>query len=148
MKVAVGCDHAGFELAESLRLALTRAGHEVVDFGTVGTASVDYPDFAFRVGEAVASAAVDKGVLVCGTGIGMSIAANKVMGVRAAVVHDLFTAKLAAEHNGANVLCLGGRLYAPEFAWEMVKTWLETKFEERHQVRLDKISLYEGKARG
>jgi ribose 5-phosphate isomerase B len=115
----------------------------VSDVGTYSLDSVDYPEFARRVGEQVASGLVERGVLVCGTGIGISIAANKIPGVRAALVHDVTTARLAAEHNHANILCLGGRLQAPSLACELVGIWLQTAFEPRHQHRLDMITRLE-----
>jgi len=143
MIIALGCDHAGFPVASRLKGLLEKAGHVVKDLGTDSQASVDYPEYAFKVGEAVASRDADRGILVCGTGIGMCIAANKVSGVFAALVHDVHTAGLAARHNGANVLCLGGRVHAPEMAWEIVRTWLETPFEERHRRRVNMITTYE-----
>ena len=126
-------------IAEHLR----NVDYAVVDCGTVGAASVDYPDFAAAVGLGVVSGQFDRGILVCGTGIGMSMAANKIAGIRAAVVHDEKTAVLAAEHNHANVLCLGGRLLSVPLALGMVELWLTTPFDKRHQGRLDKIAALE-----
>ncbi len=144
MKIAIGSDHAGFTLKQGLAAFLSDAGYEVLDVGTAdGGHSVDYPVYAFRVADLVRSGRADKGVLVCGTGIGMSIAANKVPGIRAANVWDVSTAVLAAKHNNANVLTVGGRLMALERASEIVKAWLNTDFEPRHQHRLDLITAME-----
>ena len=125
---------------------LRELGHAVVEVGPAPGERVDYPDQAATVARAVASGDADRGILMCGTGIGMSMAANKVPGIRAALVHDPVTARLAAMHNDANVLCLGGRLMATEYGLELVDLWLETPFELRHQPRLDKISGLEGVA--
>lgn len=145
MKIAVGADHAGFQQKQALAEHLRAQGHAVTDLGTNGEASVDYPDYAQAVGQAVAKGEVDRGVLVCGTGIGMCITANKVPGVRAAVVWSEESALLAAEHNNANVLCLSGRLFSQEAAREMLDTWLSTPFGGgRHQRRIDKISKLDG----
>jgi len=143
MRIAIGSDHGGFELKQALVGFLSGEGNEVADLGTDSSASVDYPLFAVRVAREVASGRFQKGVLVCGTGIGVCIAANKVKGIRAALVHDETTARLAAQHNDANVLCLGGRLLAAPMAWELVRLWLTTPFEPRHQRRLDMISELE-----
>jgi len=142
MKLAIGSDHAGFRLKSGLVDYLrTRTDHEVVDVGTDNAEkSVDYPVYAFRVADMVGSGRADRGVLICGTGIGMSIAANKVNNIRAANVWDVTTARLAAKHNNANVLTLGGRLMALERAIELVDAWLTTPFESRHQGRLDLIT--------
>lgn len=140
MRVGLGADHAGCALKARLAEHLSRAGHEVVDFGTRDPAvPVDYPQVARAVAEAVARGEVQRGILCCGTGIGMSIAANKVAGVRAALVHDVTTARLCRQHNDANVLCLGSRLLAPELARELVDVYLGTDFEPRHQGRVDQI---------
>lgn len=140
MKIALGADHGGFPVKAALVRLLTRLGHTVLDFGTDSDASTDYPDYARRVGTAVARGRAERGLLVCGTGIGMSIAANKVPGVRAAVVWSDKTAALAAEHNGANVLCLGARVHARAVLERLVKIWLSTPFGEgRHARRLKKI---------
>lgn len=143
MRIALGSDHGGYELKRNLKDALADSGHDLVDLGTDSEESVDYPDFALPVARKVASGECDLGVLVCGTGIGVSITANKVAGVRAALVHDVATARLAREHNRANILCLGGRILAPSLAEEMVRVWLDAEFEERHQARLDKITEIE-----
>jgi RpiB/LacA/LacB family sugar-phosphate isomerase len=139
----VGSDHAGYELKEFLKGHLTAAGHVVVDKGPTSTASVDYPDFAAAVCHALMAGEGERAVLVCGTGVGMSIVANKVRGVRAALVHDPYTARMAREHNDANVLCLGARLLAPAYAALLVDQWLGAEFETRHQRRLDLISALE-----
>lgn len=144
MKIAIGADHAGLELKEDLCQALAQAGHEVEDFGTHSQASTDYPDYAGMVARAVARGSADRGVLVCGTGIGMAIAANKVTGVRAANCFDPYTSHLARAHNDANVLTLAGRITAPAFAREILREFLETAFAgDRHQKRLDKIRALE-----
>lgn len=147
-RVALGADHAGYTLKAFLALYLSEKGYEVIDFGTNGPSpSVDYPVYARSVGQAVASGVVDFGILCCGTGIGMAIAANKIPGVRAAVIHDVTTARLAKAHNNANVITIGGRLVAPELAAELVDTYINAVFEERHRPRLDIISEIEGTGR-
>ncbi len=144
MKIAIGCDHGGFELKQVIKQFLEGHGFIVTDVGTNTTDSVDYPDYAYTVGELVANGSVRRGVLVCGTGIGICIAANKVKGVRAALCYDVFTAKMSREHNDANVLCLGGRTTKKELALDILETWLNTSFEGgRHQKRIEKISAYE-----
>ncbi len=144
MRVAVGSDHAGFELKVSLAAHLAGLGHEVVDYGTWGTESVDYPDFGAAVGRGVVGGQADLGVCTCGTGIGISIAANKIPGVRAAVVHDVSSATLAREHNNANVVCFGGRLTTPHVATEALDAFLGAAFQGgRHQRRIEKIAALE-----
>ena len=138
--IALGADHAGFHLKEALKGWLIDHGYQIVDYGTHSTEPVDYPDYAAQVAEAVADQKVDRGVLVCGTGIGMTIAANKVPGVRAALCSDLYTARMSREHNDANVLALGGRLMGSEMALDILRMWLETDFAgDRHRRRRDKI---------
>ena len=138
--IALGADHAGFHLKEALKAWLIEQGYQVVDYGTHSPESVDYPDYAAQVAEAVADQKVERGVLVCGTGIGMAITANKVPGVRAALCSDLYTARVSREHNDANVLALGGRLMGPEMALDILRMWLETDFAGgRHSRRGDKI---------
>jgi ribose 5-phosphate isomerase B len=138
--IALGADHAGFELKEALKAWLIDGGYQVLDFGAHSPESVDYPDYAAQVAEAVADHKVERGVLVCGTGIGMSIAANKMPGVRAALCSDLYTARMSREHNDANILTLGGRLMGREMAVDILRMWLETEFlGGRHQRRVDKI---------
>jgi len=144
MKIGLGSDHAGCGMKARLIGHLKAAGHEVTDFGTDDPGrSVDYPVYAALVGRSVASGSQDLGVLVCGTGIGMSIAANKVPGIRAALVHDITTARLAKAHNNANVVAFGARLLAPEMAIDLLDTFMSTSFESRHQRRLDLISEIE-----
>ncbi|HEY3346164.1 MAG TPA: ribose 5-phosphate isomerase B [Nitrospirota bacterium] len=144
MRVAVGCDHGGLALKDVLCGVLKSAGVEVLDMGTGNEDSVDYPDFAAKVARSVTSGDADRGLAICGTGIGMSIALNKYPGVRAALCHDSFTARLSRQHNDANILVLGGRVLGQEVAADMVKQWLATPFEGgRHQKRLDKITQIE-----
>jgi len=140
MKVALGNDHAGPEAKAVVASRLREAGHEVVDMGTEGPDSVDYPDFAEKVAKAVARGEADRGVLVCGTGIGMSMSANKVGGVRAALVHDEYTVRMARAHNDANVLCVGARILPAERIADLVTLFLESPFEgSRHTRRVKKI---------
>lgn len=142
--VAVGADHAGFALKEDLKAYLKEQGYEILDLGTDSLESVDYPDFAAAVAGAVASGEVPWGLLVCGTGIGMAITANKVPGVRAACCADPFSARMARAHNDANVLTMGGRVVGPGLAREIVKAWLESRFEGgRHARRTAKIQALE-----
>ena len=144
MRIAVGADHAGFPLKEHLRSFLESHGHEVKDFGTRSEESTDYPDYARLVGAMVAGGEADRGLLVCGTGIGMAITANKVSGVRAANCFDPYACRLARAHNDANVLTLPGRMVAAELAEEIVRVFLSTSFEGgRHQRRVDKIHAIE-----
>jgi ribose 5-phosphate isomerase B len=142
--IAVGSDHGGFELKEAVKELLKERGISVEDLGTNNGNSVDYPDFGERVARKVSSGEAEKGILSCGTGIGMSIVANKFPGVRAALVADPYMAKMAKEHNNANILVLGGRVLDDNEAREMVASWLDAKFEGgRHQGRLDKIAALE-----
>lgn len=144
MRIAVGSDHAGFELKQQLAEHLEAAGHKVVDLGTHDSVSVDYPDFGAAVGRAVVSGEVERGVAVCGSGIGICIAANKVPGVRAATVHDVTSARLSREHNDANVMCLGQRFIGPQVAVDAVDAFLSAGFSAgRHSRRVDKISQLE-----
>jgi len=141
---AVGSDHGGLDLKEAVCALLQRRQLGCEDYGTNNSDSVDYPDFGAKVAEAVSSGKVEAGVLICGTGIGMSIIANKFPGVRAALVHDEFTAQMAKEHNNANILILGGRILNVEQGLKLVEIWLDTAFEGgRHQSRLDKIAAAE-----
>ncbi|CAM3374983.1 ribose 5-phosphate isomerase B [Hydrogenibacillus schlegelii] len=145
MRVAIGADHGGVELKEVLKAFIAgELGHAVDDVGCLSCgagASVDYPDFAFPVADRVARGVADRGILICGTGIGMMIAANKVPGIRAALAHDLYSARMSRAHNDANVLTLGGRIIGPELAREIVRVWLATPFEGgRHARRLEKIA--------
>jgi ribose 5-phosphate isomerase B len=147
MKIALGSDHGGYRLKQSLIPLLQGRDIQVFDAGTTsGEESVDYPDFAERVALLVSHNEVDAGILVCGTGIGISIAANKVPGIRAALVTDAFMARMAKEHNNANILVLGGRILDEQQAGELVTVWLDAAFEGgRHQGRLDKITGLENK---
>ncbi len=139
--VALGADHAGFSLKEDLKAWLVAEGHRVIDFGTHSPDSVDYPDFAGQVGRAVTGGQAERGLLVCGTGTGMAIAANKIAGVRAAACGDTFVARMSREHNDTNVLTLGARLIKKDDAVEIVQTWLGTAFAGgRHARRLEKIA--------
>jgi len=139
--IALGSDHAGFQLKEALKAWLIEKGYQVVDYGTHSPDPVDYPDYAAQVALAVGDQKVERGVLICGTGIGMAITANKVPGVRAALCSDLYTARMSREHNDANVLTLGGRLMGPEMALDILQMWLETDFAGgRHSRRVDKIT--------
>lgn len=139
--IAIGSDHAGFEYKENLKKLLAEMGESFQDFGTSSSASTDYPDFAHLVSEAVASDKYAQGILICGTGIGMSIVANKHKGIRAAACESVTSARLAREHNDANVLCVGARVSSWETVAEMVKTFLSTPFSkgERHIRRIQKI---------
>ena len=140
--IAVGCDHGGLELKDEIVKLLQKRQLDFTDFGTDGSISVDYPDYAAKVAGAVSSGAAKIGILVCGTGIGMSITANKFAGIRAALVHDEFTAQMAKEHNNANILALGGRILTPVQGAKLVAIWLDTEFAgDRHQKRLNKIDL-------
>jgi ribose 5-phosphate isomerase B len=144
--IALGADHAGYELKEALKSWLINHGYHVLDLGTHSTESVDYPDYAALVGEAVADHKVERGLLVCGTGIGMTITANKVPGVRAALCGDLYTARMSREHNDANVLVLGGRLMGADMSADILRVWLETDFAGgRHARRVGKIAEIEGR---
>ena len=144
MKIAVGTDHRGVAVKLRLAALLTELGHEATDLGAAGPASVDYPDYAIPVAEAVSTGKVDRGILICGTGHGMCIAANKVAGVRAANCRDAVDAELSRRHNDANVMCLSADLIGDEQVEKMVRTWLTTEFEGgRHARRTEKIALYE-----
>ncbi|MBI3725053.1 ribose 5-phosphate isomerase B [bacterium] len=144
MRVAIGADHAGFEVKERLKARLKKAGHEVQDVGTASPEPCDYPEPAFRVARSVASGESERGVLVCGSGVGMAIAANKVAGVRAAPITDPWLAEMCRRHNDVNVLCAAARLNAPESIERFVDIFLSTAFEAgRHQGRVDKIKLIE-----
>ena len=144
MRVAIGADHAGFELKEIIKQTLDELRVGYRDFGADSDESVDYPDYAAKVGRAVASGDFDRGILVCGTGIGMALAANKIAGIRAAPVVDLESARLAREHNNANVLAIGARVTPPERALDLVRLFLKTEFEGgRHERRLQKVAALE-----
>lgn len=146
MKIAIGADHGGFNLKKDIVGLLEELGHEYKDFGTHSVESIDYPDVAIPVAEAVAAGEFDRGILICGTGIGIGIAANKVKGIRAALVHDSFSAKATRQHNDSNIMTLGERVVGPGLALDLVETWLDTSFEGgRHSKRVDKMSAYESK---
>lgn len=139
-KIAIGSDHGGFNLKGKIIKFLEENGHEVKDFGTYSTDSCDYPVYAKAVAKAVASGAYEKGILVCGSGIGVSIAANKVKGIRAALCHESYSAMLSRLHNNANVLCLGERITGEALALEIVDVWLKSEYEGgRHQKRIDML---------
>ena len=146
MKIAIGCDHGGIVLKPAIVEELNKRGIEVEDFGCYDENSVDYPDYALKAAEAVSSGKCDKGIVLCGTGIGISIAANKVKGIRAGVAHDEFTAEMISAHNNANVIAIGGRVVTPKKAAKMVATWLDTPFQGgRHEGRVAKITAIEDK---
>jgi len=142
MKIGIGCDHGGYILKNRIKEYLMENSIEVIDYGTNdNTTSVDYPDFGKKVAEAVVSKEVDRGIIICGTGIGISIAANKVKGIRAALCTDSYSAKMSMEHNNANVLARGGRILGEGLALDIVHTWVNAKFQGgRHERRVNKIS--------
>lgn len=145
MKIALGADHAGYVLKETLKKHLEKKGIAFKDYGSFKEDSCDYPEYAFKVGQAVSSQEADLGILICGTGIGMSITANKMKGIRAALVNDIKVAQMSRLHNDANVLCLGGRTTEEKDALEILDVWLNTSFEGgRHQNRLNLISQLTG----
>lgn len=144
MRIAIGSDHRGYETKRRLVDFVRQLGHEVIDVGCHGVESVDYPDFAFEVANRVSRKEADRGILICGTSIGMCIAANKVKGVRAAPCHDSITAEMSRRHNNANVLCLSADLLGVELIDRMVRLWLDTEFEGgRHARRVEKILNFE-----
>lgn len=147
MRVAIGADHAGFELKRDLAGHVAQQGHEVTDLGTHSTAEVDYPDMAEAVATAVRNGQADRGLLVCGSGAGVAVAASKFPGIRAAVCHDTYTARQAVEHDDVNVLCLGARVLGPALARTIVDTFLSASFsgDERHMRRLAKIDAIENR---
>ena len=146
MKIAIGCDHGGIVLKDSVTSTLEALGAEVVDLGTNSTDSVDYPTYGLKVAETVASGQCDAGVIMCGTGIGISISANKVPGIRCAVVTNTYMAQLTKNHNNANIISLGGRVITPDEAKDIVKAWYTAEYEGgRHQRRLDMITDIEKK---
>lgn len=148
MKVAIGCDHAGVSIKKEVLPVLKELAVEWEDFGTATEESVDYPDFGEKVSAGVSKGNFERGILICGTGIGMSIVANKFSGVRAALCYDKYSAKMSRLHNDANVLVLPGRVVDKETVKEIVKIWFTTPFEGgRHRIRIDKISAIEGKLR-
>lgn len=141
MRIVVGSDHAGFPLKQEMAALLRKNGHEVIDVGTHGTAPVDYPDSAEAVGRAVTDGQGERGVLICGSGVGASVAANKIKGVRAAICHDAYSAHQGVEHDDMNVLVLGGRIVGPALAGELVQAFVGARYtaEERHARRLAKV---------
>ena len=145
MKIAIGCDHGALDLKEAVKAHLEKKGYEVADYGTYTLDSCDYPDFAEKAAKAVASGECEKGIVMCTTGIGVSVTANKVKGVRCALLSDLMTAKLTREHNDTNMMALGAGVVGPKLALEIVDMWLSTEFshDERHQRRIDKMMAYE-----
>jgi len=144
MRIALGCDHCGFRIKQAIIKFLPELGYSYCDFGCYSDDPVDYPDIAQKVSEAVVSGEFDHGILICSTGIGMSIAANKIKGIRAALCYDVFTARRARQHNNANILCLGGENIEVNSALEIVKTYLGTSFEGgKHIQRLNKIKALE-----
>ena len=146
MKVAIASDHGGINLREEIKSLMDEMGIEFEDFGCDCNTSVDYPDYALPVAEKVAKGEFDKGILICGTGIGMSIAANKVKGIRCALVHDVFTAKVTRAHNDSNMIAMGERVIGPGLAREIARTWLTSEFEGgRHANRVNKITEYESR---
>ncbi len=146
-KVAIGCDHAGFPLKAQVIEYLKKNGHEVLDLGTNSEQAVDYPDFAEAVGEAVSTGKADIGVVLCGSGVGACVAANKVKGVRAGLCHDTFSAHQGREDDDTNVLCMGARVIGPNLAMEVLESFVKAKFSgaERHQRRLNKVLAIENK---
>jgi RpiB/LacA/LacB family sugar-phosphate isomerase len=145
MRIVVGADHAGFELKENIAAYLRQLGHQVVDVGTTSTEAVDYPDFAEALGKTLIEQRAERGVLICGSGVGASVSANKLPGIRAAVCHDTYSARQGVEHDDMNVLVLGARIIGSELARELVRAFLSARFtaEERHQRRLNKINSLE-----
>ena len=144
MQIGLACDHGGFELKEELKTFLKSKGFEPVDMGAFNEESVDYPDYGILVAEKISKGEMEKGILVCGTGIGMSIVANKFPGVRAALVNDLYSSRCSREHTDANILVIGGRIVGKELAREIVRLWLDTPFAGgRHKRRLEKIEALE-----
>ena len=149
MKIAVGSDHAGFELKQEVAASLRRGGHEVLDVGTDSTAPVDYPDYAEKVALAVTEGRAERAVLICGSGVGACVAANKVPGIRAAICHDVYSAHQGVEHDDMNVLVLGGRIIGPAIAHELVEAYVKARYtaEERHARRLAKVLAIEKRYR-
>lgn len=146
MLIAIGSDHAGLEMKMEIISVLKELRHEYIDYGTNTSQSVDYPDFGEKVSDAVSAGKVERGILICGTGIGMSIVANKFPNIRASLCNELFSAKMSRLHNDANILVLGGRIIGKDLAKEIVRTWMTTPFEGgRHANRLKKITLIEEK---
>ena len=138
MKVAIGCDHGGLDLKDTVKSVLIELGHEIDDQGCNSSESVDYPNFANAVSSLVKDGNCERGILICGTGIGMSMVANRIPGIRAALCHEMFSARMSREHNDANILCLGARVIGQGLAAEIVRTWMTTDFAGgRHQRRIE-----------
>ena len=145
MKIALGCDHGGLELKEKVKAHLEQRGFEILDCGTYSTDSCDYPDFGAAAARAVAKGDCERGIVICTTGIGISIAANKVKGIRCALLSDLMSARMTRQHNDTHMMALGAAVVGPMLALQIVDTWLDTEFEGgRHQRRVDKLSALEG----
>jgi RpiB/LacA/LacB family sugar-phosphate isomerase len=147
LRIVIGSDHAGFDLKEQIKAFLADLGHEVVDVGTRTPEPVDYPDYAEAVGQAILANQADRGVLICGSGVGASIAANKLPGIRAGLCHDTYSAHQGVEHDNMNVLVLGARIIGPELARELIRAYLAAEFsgEARHRRRLEKVRALEAK---
>lgn len=145
MKIAIGCDHAGFPLKETVLQTVKRLGHEVTDCGTFSCERADYPDYADKVAKLVAAGQVERGILICGSGVGVCVTANKTKGVRACVCHDAYSAKQAVEHDALNVLCLGARIIGTAVAEELTERFLSASFQAgtRHEMRLNKVKTIE-----
>ena len=149
MRIAIATDHGGFPIKNAVIDAIRETGHEVVDFGSDSKESVDYPDYVKKVGKAIQSGKADRGILLCGSGVGVCIAANKMLGIYASICHDLYTARQAVEHDNINVLCLGGRIIGSELTMQLVKEFLGASFvgnnpgEERHIRRIEKVKEIE-----
>ena len=140
MKIAIGCDHAGYELKEKVKAKMAAAGHEMIDVGTDSTESVDYPKYGHAVGRAVAGGEAERGIAICGSGIGISIACNKVPGIRAALCTSTEMAEMCRRHNNANVICMGARMISEELAFAMIDTWMTTEFEGgKHERRINEL---------
>ena len=138
MKVAIGCDHGGLDLKDIVKSVVNELGHDIVDQGCNSSESVDYPNFANAVSSLVKDGNCERGILICGTGIGMSMVANRIPGIRAALCHEMFSARMSREHNDANILCLGARVIGQGLAAEIVRTWMTTDFAGgRHQRRIE-----------
>ena len=146
MKLAIACDHGGLELKNAIKAFIKTLGHEVVDFGTDNHDSCDYPDYAGKAALAVTNQECDRGIVVCGTGIGVSIVCNKVKGIRCALCHDVFSAKATRAHNDTNMIAMGQRVIGEGLALEIIEAWLTTEYEGgRHDLRIEKMMAYEGK---
>ncbi|MEK9164154.1 MAG: ribose 5-phosphate isomerase B [Chloroflexota bacterium] len=150
MKIAIACDHGGFPLKEAAIQTAKSGGHDILDLGTFSTDPVDYPDYARAVGEAIQQGKAERGILICGSGVGACVAANKMRGIRAGVCHDTYSAHQCVEHDDVNVLCLGARIIGAELAPELIRAFLGARFtgEERHVRRLAKVKKMEMEAKG